>query len=144
MERNIVIVDDDPDALEILGVVLGTLEIPIRQASDGIEALNLIAQDPPLMVLLDLSMPKLDGRGVLEKMRANSKLAHIPVIVFTAHIVTPDLAEELQVPLSHIACKGTLSMTELRGLVVNILSGLDVDWSSTQRIELMNPKSPLH
>lgn len=118
MAEDIVIVDDDPDAREILKLVLGTLEVPIRQATDGIEALDLILQDPPLLIMLDLAMPRLDGRGVLAALQSNPKTANIPVLVFTADTVGEDKARELSLPSSRLLRKGGLSMTQLREAVI--------------------------
>lgn len=118
MAEDIVIVDDDPDAREILRLVLGTLDVPIRQAQDGIEALELILKDPPLLIMLDLAMPRLDGRGVLTALQANPKTASIPVLVFTADSVDEEKARELSLPVSRLMRKGGLSMTKLREAVI--------------------------
>lgn len=128
MGRHILVVDDDPDAREILGLVLGTLEIPIIQARDGQEALGLITEDRPLLLVLDLSMPGLDGRAVLEELRATPATANLPVLIFTAGVVTAELSEELHVPSSRIIRKGNLSMTRLRDIAIGILgSAVRVD-----------------
>lgn len=121
MGRSIVIVDDDPDAREILNLILGTLEIPIRQASDGAEALKLILDDLPLLIVLDLAMPNVDGRAVLRELRADASTKNIPVIIFTAEDIAPEKAEELGVPLSMMIRKGSVSMTRLRELVTQLL-----------------------
>jgi len=123
MAKDIVIVDDDPDAREILNLVLGTLEVPVRQAKDGVEALELILQDPPVLIMLDLSMPRLDGKGVLAALQANPKTADIPVLVFTASTVDEEKARELGLPVSRIMRKGSLSMTKLRDAVINDIKG---------------------
>lgn len=138
MSRHILIVDDDQDAREILETVLSTLEIEVRPAADGLDALTHIFDDPPLLIVLDLSMPRLDGRGLLYNLRADSRTASIPVIIFTAHNVTPALADELGVPLARIACKGTLSMTELRRMVARTLAALDLAWTPAQAETLAN------
>lgn len=121
MGRYILVVDDDPDVREILDLVLATLEIPVAQARDGHEALDLIAEERPLLLVLDLSMPTLDGRAVLERLRANPETAAVPVLVFTADNTGPELSEELRVPLSRIMRKGNLSMTHLRSIAIQVL-----------------------
>ncbi len=118
---HILIVDDDPDTREILDLVLGTLEIPVHQARDGREALNDILTSRPRLIMLDLSMPGLDGRAVLDALRVSADTAALPVIVFTASPVTPELAEQLHVPPSRILRKGNLSMTRLRDIALGIL-----------------------
>jgi len=121
MGRYILVVDDDPDAREILDLVLATLEIPVVQARDGREALHLIDEDCPLLLVLDLSMPTLDGRAVLERLRAKPETAALPVLVFTAGNTGIELSDELRIPLSRIMRKGNLSMTNLRSIAIEIL-----------------------
>jgi CheY-like chemotaxis protein len=55
-----------------------------REAYNGEEALALMRAERPDLVLLDLAMPKVDGRGVLEQMSSDPSLADIPVIVVSA------------------------------------------------------------
>jgi two-component system response regulator ResD len=116
----ILVVDDDPDAREILEIVLETLSLRTMYAHDGQEAVIFIKLLSPALVLLDLSMPHLDGREVLKWMRANSK-GDIPVLIFTAHHVTPDLLAELGLPENQVIRKGS-SMSDLRGKITHFLS----------------------
>src|SRR5690606_37210179 len=121
MAKDIVIVDDDPDAREILNLVLRTLEVPVRQAKDGVEALEVILQDLPVLIKLDLSMSRLDGNGVLALLHADPKSDDIPVLVFTAGTLDEEKARELGLPVSRIIRKGTISMPNLRDAVINDL-----------------------
>jgi len=130
MDQGILIVDDDPDAREILELVVGTLELPIRQARDGTEALRLIADKLPLLIILDLSMPGMGGMQVLKILKSNIATTCLPVLIFTAGVITDELAEELQVPIDRIMRKGNLSMTHLRERVIEIVGGaVQVDLS---------------
>ena len=117
----ILIVDDDPDAREILNLVLGTLDISIIQAVNGIEALDAVATEIPLIMILDLSMPNLDGEAVLGRLRENPQTAEVPIIVFTAKTLTVEELTRLNVPNQMVVRKGKLSMTHLRDLVMDIL-----------------------
>lgn len=120
MGQSILIVDDDPDAREILELVIGTLELPIRQARDGKEALWLIEEDLPILVILDLSMPRMNGFEVLNVLKADVKTMDLPVIIFSAGAVGTELAE-LHIPGERILRKGNLSMTHLRERVLEIV-----------------------
>jgi CheY-like chemotaxis protein len=117
----ILIVDDDPDAREILDLILRTLDIPILQATNGQEALEMIESGPLLLIVLDLSMPHLDGEGVLSRLRENQETASIPVIIYTAKTLADEELVRLDVPMSMVVRKGRLSMTHLRDLVIEIL-----------------------
>ena len=80
----ILIVDDDPSALEFATRALGQSGWRMRSAVDGLGALALIADDPPDLVLLDLYMPGgLSGLSILAALKADDRFAQIPVIVLT-------------------------------------------------------------
>jgi CheY-like chemotaxis protein len=117
----ILVVDDDPDAREILNIILGTLDISIVQARNGFEALDAVANQAPLLIVLDLSMPHLDGEAVVQKLRENPETAGLPIIIFTAKTLTNEELTRLDVPSHMIVRKGHLSMTNLRELVMDIL-----------------------
>ena len=82
--RHVLVVDDDPDARDILAQIVTKLNIEVRTACDGAEALSQIRSAPPLAVLLDLMMPHVDGFDILADMRSNPATCDTPVIVITA------------------------------------------------------------
>ncbi len=77
-------VDDDPDILEALSEILEAEGFGIRQARNGLEALELVEQLPPSLILLDLMMPVMDGWEFAERIRRRPDWAQIPVIVLSA------------------------------------------------------------
>jgi DNA-binding response OmpR family regulator len=77
----ILLVDDDRSLLELLEDYLGRSGFAVSGVADGTAALERIAADPPDLVILDVSMPGLDGWRVLERIRAASRM---PVIMLTA------------------------------------------------------------
>jgi DNA-binding NtrC family response regulator len=79
----ILLVDDDPDFCEALGDRLRALGFQVTVAERGSEALRLVREDPPALVLLDLVLPGLDGMAVLETIRRDEP--EILVIVITGH-----------------------------------------------------------
>src|SRR5437867_1570935 len=86
MKIKILIVDDDPDIVITLRDRLESLGYDTITARDGLRALELIEQDNPNLVLLDLEMPKLSGLGVLKQLsRHRQNGQDLPVIVMTAH-----------------------------------------------------------
>jgi len=84
MSTYILVVDDEPDAREILVRIVKTLGLDAKTASDGFEAIEEIKTELPALVLLDLMMPGMDGFDVLNKMRADMRTRYIPVVVVTA------------------------------------------------------------
>ena len=79
----ILFVDDDPIMREFAVVHLSTDRAEVKLARDGEEALEQVAAERPEVVLLDLEMPRLDGFGVLARLRADPLTRELPVIVVT-------------------------------------------------------------
>lgn len=87
--KSIAIVEDDPNAARLLRRILQAKgNYNIIEATDGEIGLRLIREEKPDLVLLDLMMPNLDGFGLLELMKADDKVKHIPVIVVSAKELT--------------------------------------------------------
>ena len=84
MACRVLIVDDVPTNRIILKTKLAAACYEVDQAADGTEALARIAEHPPDLVLLDYAMPGLDGIAVCRALRADSRRAELPVIMFTA------------------------------------------------------------
>jgi two-component system alkaline phosphatase synthesis response regulator PhoP len=82
----ILIVDDDPDILEGILTILETLPYRLATARDGKKCLELIQQEPPDLLILDLLMPRMDGWGVIREMRSEPRYANIPIMILTTVI----------------------------------------------------------
>jgi CheY-like chemotaxis protein len=80
----ILVVDDDPDFREGLLEELRRKGYQAEEAADGQQALARILERPPLLVLLDLQMPVMNGREMLQKMRATPELGEVPVVVLSS------------------------------------------------------------
>jgi two-component system sensor histidine kinase/response regulator len=80
----ILVADDQPANLQVVGAILGKLGHEIIPASDGLTALRRIALRPPDLVLLDLLMPDIDGCEVCRRMQENPDWKDIPVIFLSA------------------------------------------------------------
>jgi signal transduction histidine kinase len=80
----VLIVDDDPTARETLVAILEGEGYELQQAKDGIQALRILKQIQPDLILLDVMMPAMDGFAVCRNIRATPQLAEVPIILLTA------------------------------------------------------------
>ena len=80
----VLIVDDDPTAREALVAILEGEAYELQQAKDGIQALRMLKQLQPDLILLDVMMPAMDGFEVCRRIRATPSLAEVPIILLTA------------------------------------------------------------
>ena len=104
MDRTILLVEDNPDdaKLTLRAFHRNHVSNPIKVARDGVEALDFLfargehpgraAEPPPVLVVLDLKLPRLDGLGVLKAMRADARTRLIPVVVLTSSKEDEDVA----------------------------------------------------
>jgi CheY-like chemotaxis protein len=81
----VLIVDDYPDTIEMYAAYLELVGFRPIKASNGYEALRVAAAESPDVILMDLSLPGLDGVEVTSRLKSDVKTRHIPVIALTAH-----------------------------------------------------------
>jgi CheY-like chemotaxis protein len=79
----ILVVDDDTDFREGLRAALEMKGYQVEEAGNGKEALEQIERKPPLLVLLDLQMPVMNGRELLQKLRATPDTKDVPVVIIS-------------------------------------------------------------
>ena len=84
-KKQILLVDDEPDTLELMQTILEHEGYEIIKALNGMEALDLINENIDL-VLLDVRMPELNGIEVCKRMKADPSHKHIPIIIFSANV----------------------------------------------------------
>jgi len=99
-EISILLVEDDPDHVDLTRIALQTARVPfgLDVVMDGTEALQYLRREapfenvaPPDLILLDLNLPKLDGREVLRSIKSDDDLCRIPVIVLTTSSDSADI-----------------------------------------------------
>jgi DNA-binding response OmpR family regulator len=83
MPAKILIVDDDPDMVEMLRCVLTQAGYATRTATTGAEALSEARRSSPDLVVLDLLLPEMNGYGVCENLRRNPATASVPIVMMT-------------------------------------------------------------
>jgi putative two-component system response regulator len=83
MPAHILVVDDDPIIVGLLTRMLARDGYEVLTARDGVEALDLVATHQPDLVLLDVTMPRMDGFAVCRRLKENEQTALIPVTMLT-------------------------------------------------------------
>jgi two-component system, cell cycle response regulator DivK len=88
---HILIVEDAPDNRTIAELILQSAGHTVVSVGDGASAVSIAASTRPDAILMDLSLPQLDGWEATRRLKANPATCDIPVIAFTAHILPSDL-----------------------------------------------------
>lgn len=83
MGIKVLVVDDEPDIRDVLRITLEAEHYEVIEAENGEEALKVIAQKAPNLVLLDYKMPRMDGREVCRRIKKDILLRHLPIIMVT-------------------------------------------------------------
>jgi two-component system response regulator VicR len=82
--KRVVCVEDEPEMIDLVRLILGRKGFNVIGANGGIEGLETVRREKPDLVLLDLMMPDMDGWEVYQQMKADTELREIPVVVVTA------------------------------------------------------------
>lgn len=83
--HTVLVVDDEPDARELLATCLEARGCEVKTAADGEEALDVLRGDGDVgLVITDIMMPRLDGLALCDQMRAEPRLRSIPVVLVSA------------------------------------------------------------
>ena len=89
MKKHILVIEDNPDNMDLIEAFLEDDYI-LSFACDGQEGLNKTIEEKPDLVLLDISLPKMDGTQVIQEIRKLSDISATPVIALTAHAMLGD------------------------------------------------------
>ncbi len=118
------VIDDDPQALKYYqGLISDSLvDFVVRPVHGGREAINLLSEETPDLVLLDLMMPDIDGFQVLEHIRNNTNTTLIPVIILTGKLLSYEDVKRLDTPKVVLQTKGILSNSESVNEVQRVLT----------------------
>ncbi len=111
---DILVVDDDPDARARLRSVLERNGWTVSEAVNGREALDIVAHAPPQLILLDLTMPVMDGFAFLHELRQRPGCNEIPVVVLTARDLDSDERRRLS-SAERVLSKGETNLRLLAG-----------------------------
>ena len=118
----VLVVDDVDDARDIMARMLRFDGYTPVTAEDGEAALAAVEAERPALVLLDLTMPDMDGLEVLRRLRADARHRDLPVVMFSAIHDPALVAEARQLGAADYIVKGRLGMAELLARVADHLS----------------------
>lgn len=82
--KSILVIDDEPDVIDMLTLSLSKAGLKVRSATDGVAGLTKARQEQPALIVLDLMMPKMPGIEVCKLLKADPLTRAIPVIMLTA------------------------------------------------------------
>jgi DNA-binding response OmpR family regulator len=122
MKPKILLVDDEPDLLELLEVNFSGAGFIVLFARSGTEALRKVREKEPDLILLDVVLPGLDGLEVCRCLRQNTKTSSIPILMLTARADEIDRVLGLELGADDYVTK-PFSMRELVLRVKNLLRG---------------------
>ncbi|MCX7725156.1 MAG: response regulator [Thermodesulfovibrio sp.] len=102
--KRILIVDDNEDSRELVKKILKKHEYEVIEAVDGEDAIAKAIAYRPDLILMDISIPKIDGYEVTRRLKQRPDFKNIPIIAFTAHAMRGDQEKALQA-----GCNGYIS-----------------------------------
>ncbi|MFN8411419.1 MAG: GAF domain-containing protein [Anaerolineales bacterium] len=120
-QKHVLVVDDDPHIADMLYQILPESSFQLNSAEDGEAGLQAIEAQRPDVILLDLMMPKVNGFGVIQALRANPELRNIPIIVISAKELTEEESKMLKESVAFVMKKqgfdGDMLIEEINSVV---------------------------
>ena len=135
MKAKILVVDDEPDALELIEVNLKAAGFEVLVADDGREALQKARASTPDLILLDVMLPEMDGLEVCKTLRRDTATARIPIIMLTARAAEMDRVLGLELGADDYITK-PFSPRELILRVKNLLERSSPEWKKSEQIRV--------
>jgi signal transduction histidine kinase/CheY-like chemotaxis protein len=119
----VLVVDDDPASRDMAARVLRKHFGNVVEAEDGRTALECMARQKPGLIVLDLTMPGMDGFDFIAALRQVADWREIPIVVLTAREVTAEERKRLSTAVRGVLRKGDSSGVELAGEIADLLRG---------------------
>ncbi len=101
----VLVVDDSPSVRRVVSNMLKANGWETQVARDGIEALEVIARQPPAAILLDIEMPRMDGYELIATVRSQEQDRHLPLIVLTSRAAAKHKQRAMQLGASSYIIK---------------------------------------
>ena len=120
MEKKILIVEDNPQNMRLLEMLLGAKGYTLLKAIDGEEAVNLATAERPDLVIMDIQLPKMNGLEATRKLRQLPDFSHTPIIAITAYAMKGDREKLLAAGCDAYLSK-PINTRELPGVISEML-----------------------
>lgn len=120
MPRTILVVEDNADNMTLITDVLQSLDYAVLQAHDGEEGVQMAQRDAPDLILMDLSLPRLDGWEATRQIKSNPTVQDIPVVALTAHAMMGDRERAIEAGCDDYISK-PINLRELASKLENLL-----------------------
>jgi len=120
MKEKILIVEDNPQNMRLIKMVLRDKGYTLLEATDGEEALDVALREPPDLIIMDIQLPKLSGLEVTKKLRETSAFSHVPIIALTAYAMKGDKERFINAGCDAYLPK-PLDTCELPGVIAEML-----------------------
>ena len=121
MKPKIAVVEDNPDNRMLVQALLED-SYDISEYETGLDAINGLGNDVPDLILLDISLPGMDGTEVLEWVRSQEELSNLPVIALTAHAMSGDRERYLELGFDEYVTKPIVDEKVLMGAIERLLA----------------------
>ena len=121
MKPKIAVVEDNMDNRLLVQAILDD-EYDISEYESGTDAVDGLADDIPALILLDISLPGMDGTEVLEWIRSQERLQELPVIALTAHAMSGDRDKYLEMGFDDYVTKPIVDEDVLLGAIERLLA----------------------
>ncbi len=109
MAETVLVVDDDPEVRDLIKQVLEDEKVTVKMAENGLIAMEVLKDVTPDLILLDLTMPEMDGFEVIGRLKESEKWSEIPVIIITAKSLDADERVFLEQRVESVISKEGLS-----------------------------------
>ena len=120
--RKVAVVDDNSDNRLIIRTILED-QYEIMEFASGIEAIEGFRKNKPDVVILDISLPEMDGTEILRRIRRDAELKDLPVVALTAHAMVGDREKYLAAGFNDYVAKPILDMSVLFSTIQRWIRG---------------------
>lgn len=131
----VLVVDDEPDSLEIVSRILSYHGARVETVAEGMAALEALDRLTPTLIIMDLSMPDMDGWEVLYHLRNNPRLRSVPMVALTAHAMKGDRERALDAGFYHYLTKPLNPLSFFDDLLAALANGSHASTEGRTEIE---------